>query len=108
MPADKQRTASREHGVSPYARPYACPCCPAAFAYKSGLATHMRTVHLKRRDHVCPRCAAAFGDKSNLARHLRTIHSSIAESDVACHSAQPGVAARVRLSADYIVDALLS
>ena len=74
MPADKQRTAPREQGAAPYARPHACPHCAAAFRKAGNLTTHVRTVHEKRRDHACPHCIAVFGQAGSLTRHVRTQH----------------------------------
>ena len=88
-------------------RDHVCPYCPKAFGQKSTLTKHVSTVHEKRRDHACPHCPKAFGRVDNLRRHVRSQHPSNAQDDVAGHSSQPGAAARI-LSADYIVDALLS
>ena len=71
------------------------------------MASHVRTVHEKRRDHACPQCAAAFGHSSTLASHVRTMHP---DNSLQGEGDSPPVpeAAAVTLSADHILAALLA
>ena len=52
----------------------ACPICKRTFLQRVNLATHIRTVHKKRRDHKCPSCSRRFGHVSHLVRHINTVH----------------------------------
>ena len=84
MPAEeKQRGAPRKtQRAAPYAKTHVCHRCAAAFVSPSKLATHIRTVHEKRRDHGCPQCDSAFGEAGTLATHIRAVHEK--RRDYAC------------------------
>lgn len=52
-------------------RPYSCGQCPAAFARRPYLDTHMRT-HTGERPYQCDACLKRFTQKSSLNIHKRT------------------------------------
>lgn len=52
-------------------RPYPCGQCPAAFARRPYLDTHMRT-HTGERPYQCDACLKRFTQKSSLNIHKRT------------------------------------
>ncbi|XP_077496552.1 uncharacterized protein LOC144107434 [Amblyomma americanum] len=63
-------------------RPYTCRLCPAAFARRFTLRTHVLDTHNAAGLHACDHCEKKFAFKSNLERHLR-VHSG--ETPHPCH-----------------------
>ncbi|KAI8869841.1 hypothetical protein GQ42DRAFT_135568, partial [Ramicandelaber brevisporus] len=49
------------------------PSCRRAFATRSGLQSHVKTVHLNDRSHLCPiaTCSSGFPYESQLRRHIK-------------------------------------
>ena len=46
-----------------------CRLCCAILGSKSGVRTHLKSVHLKERNHACQYCGRRFGNSSHARRH---------------------------------------
>ena len=51
-------------------KPFQCPLCSYAAAYRGNLNSHIMSVHEKRKPYACPaQCGYACTQKSGLKRH---------------------------------------
>ncbi|XP_052794911.1 zinc finger protein 333-like [Mya arenaria] len=55
-------------------RPYKCPHCDYASAFRGNLNTHIKGMHLHTRQYLCNTCKAAFKTLGALIGHTKRVH----------------------------------
>ncbi|XP_048774491.1 protein hsr-9-like isoform X1 [Ostrea edulis] len=55
-------------------KPYKCPHCDYASAFRGNLNTHMKGMHLHTRQYLCNTCKAAFKTLGALIGHTKRVH----------------------------------
>ena len=55
-------------------RPYKCPHCDYASAFRGNLNTHIKGMHLHTRQYLCNSCKAAFKTLGALIGHTKRVH----------------------------------
>ena len=63
---------------------FPCPHCEKSIAGRSGLRTHIRTIHEKIRDFMCQECGKAFTQNVALQLHIKGVHSEEKKAGFAC------------------------
>jgi len=62
------------HGPLKVDRPYKCEYCQEAFALKTWLAAHWKSVHPEERPYPCDTCEKSFKDNLTVKKHRRNVH----------------------------------
>ncbi|BFZ24296.1 hypothetical protein BsWGS_27335 [Bradybaena similaris] len=57
-------------------KPYKCPHCDYASAFKGNLNTHIKGMHLHTRQYLCNTCKAAFKTLGSLIGHTKRVHEN--------------------------------
>ncbi|KAL5011969.1 hypothetical protein ScPMuIL_010520 [Solemya velum] len=55
-------------------KPYKCPHCDYSSAFRGNLNTHMKGMHLHTRQYLCNTCKAAFKTLGALIGHTKRVH----------------------------------
>lgn len=55
-------------------KPYKCPHCEYASAFRGNLNTHIKGMHLHTRQYLCNTCKAAFKTLGALIGHTKRVH----------------------------------
>ncbi|KAK3099172.1 hypothetical protein FSP39_000488, partial [Pinctada imbricata] len=55
-------------------KPYKCPHCDYASAFRGNLNTHLKGMHLHTRQYLCNTCKAAFKTLGALIGHTKRVH----------------------------------
>nr|XP_022306427.1 trichohyalin-like isoform X2 [Crassostrea virginica] len=55
-------------------KPYKCPHCDYASAFRGNLNTHLKGMHLHTRQYLCTTCKAAFKTLGALIGHTKRVH----------------------------------
>ncbi|KAL3880208.1 hypothetical protein ACJMK2_032466 [Sinanodonta woodiana] len=55
-------------------RPYRCPHCDYSSAFRGNLNTHIKGMHLHTRQYLCNTCKAAFKTLGALIGHTKRVH----------------------------------
>ncbi|XP_069131352.1 LOW QUALITY PROTEIN: uncharacterized protein [Argopecten irradians] len=55
-------------------RPYKCPHCDYSSAFRGNLNTHIKGMHLHTRQYLCNTCKAAFKTLGALIGHTKRVH----------------------------------
>ncbi|XP_063413352.1 zinc finger and BTB domain-containing protein 17-like isoform X4 [Mytilus trossulus] len=55
-------------------KPYKCPHCDYASAFRGNLNTHIKGMHLHTRQYLCNTCKAAFKTLGALIGHTKRVH----------------------------------
>lgn len=55
-------------------KPYKCPHCEYASAFRGNLNTHVKGMHLHTRQYLCNTCKAAFKTLGALIGHTKRVH----------------------------------
>jgi len=57
-------------------KPYKCPHCDYASAFRGNLNTHIKGMHLHTRQYLCNTCKAAFKTLGALIGHTKRVHEN--------------------------------
>ncbi|GFR66500.1 zinc finger protein [Elysia marginata] len=57
-------------------KPYKCPHCDYASAFRGNLNTHIKGMHLHTRQYLCTTCKAAFKTLGALIGHTKRVHEN--------------------------------
>ncbi|CAG5127912.1 unnamed protein product, partial [Candidula unifasciata] len=57
-------------------KPYKCPHCEYASAFRGNLNTHIKGMHLHTRQYLCNTCKAAFKTLGALIGHTKRVHEN--------------------------------
>ncbi|CAG5123125.1 unnamed protein product [Candidula unifasciata] len=57
-------------------KPYRCPHCDYASAFRGNLNTHIKGMHLHTRQYLCNTCKAAFKTLGSLIGHTKRVHEN--------------------------------
>ncbi|XP_064608816.1 titin-like isoform X2 [Liolophura sinensis] len=57
-------------------RPYKCPHCDYDSAFRGNLNTHIKGMHLHTRQYLCNTCSAAFKTLGALIGHTKRVHEN--------------------------------
>jgi KRAB domain-containing zinc finger protein len=67
-------------------RPFKCKYknCEKAYKQRLGLASHVSSIHIGKREHLCERCGSGFLTKCGLRHHVRTHEPKTDERPFQC------------------------
>ena len=57
-------------------KPFQCDACDKAYANRSNLDQHIKSVHIAEKKYRCDQCVMGFTTKQYLKRHIKTVHTT--------------------------------